>query len=131
MRILLAIAIGGALGAVTRSVASDGAKRLLGEDFPWGTLFVNVVGCFLLGLVVEFGFARKELSPTLYRGFAVGFLGALTTFSTFGHETFRRLEEGRVTLAFGNIAANMFVGLFAVWVGVLVGKAWFDVPLPK
>lgn len=123
MREIIAIACGGALGALSRHAVSLGAKRLLGDSFPWGTLLVNVVGCLLLGAAAELALTRKDWSPAVYRGVTVGFLGALTTFSTFGHETFRRLEDGRMTLAVSNIVANLSIGLIAVWLGVLAGRA--------
>ena len=123
MREILAIACGGAVGAITRHLAAVGARRLFGEEFPWGTLLVNLFGCFLLGAIAEYVIARREMSPLFFRAVTIGFLGALTTFSTFGHDTFRQLEDGRHSLAFLNIAANMVLGLSAVWLGVLAGRA--------
>lgn len=130
IRDLLAIAVGGAIGAVSRYLAAEGVKRLLGQGFPWGILIVNVAGCFLIGLAVEFSLSRREVPIYLQRGFIIGFLGGLTTFSSFGHDTFRLLESGRNSLAIGNMASNMVVGLFAVWLGVLLGRALFPVTLP-
>lgn len=125
MRDILAIACGGAVGAITRHLAAMGARRLFGDEFPWGTLLVNLFGCFLLGTVAEYVIARREMSPVIFRGVTIGFIGALTTFSAFGHDTFRQLEDGRHSLAFGNIAANMVFGLSAVWFGVIAGRALF------
>lgn len=94
-----------------------------GDEFPWGTLIVNVAGCFLLGLIAEYVVLKRAWSPLAFRAATIGFLGALTTFSTFAHDTFRRIEDQRATLAVGNIAANMLLGLAAVWLGVLAGRA--------
>lgn len=122
MQNLFIIAAFGALGAVGRYLSSSWAQRLFGESFPYGTLLVNVVGCFLLGYLMHVGESAKFLSESLRLGLAVGLLGALTTFSTFGYETFVKLESGQYGLALTNIAANMLIGLAAVWAGISLAR---------
>jgi fluoride exporter len=112
----LYIAAGGAVGAVARYTVSN---ALPSESFPLGTLVVNVIGCFLFGLLRMHSHA---LSAELQTGLAAGFLGALTTFSTFGYDTVHHLERGHLLVAFGNVAANLMLGLLAVWIGLLVGQ---------
>lgn len=119
---LLAIAVGGGLGAVCRFSVGLWAHQLLGPHFPYGTLAVNVVGCFLLGLLAHAGSASAILPESLGLPARVGFLGALTTFSTFGYETLRLVETSQWWLALGNVLANLLLGLLAVWVGTLAAR---------
>jgi len=93
-----------------------------GDAFPIGTLVVNVIGCCLLGFVAQFGIESTSLSKETREVIGVGFLGGLTTFSTFGCETFRRLQEGLWGVAAGNVAANLIAGLLAVWLGATVAR---------
>ena len=104
------------------------AVRSLGNHFAFGTLAVNVLGCLLLGFLFEAERTTSLVSPSLRLLGAVGFLGAFTTFSTFGYETFRYWQSGASYLALLNISANLILGLGAVWLGwatsrwVLVGS---------
>lgn len=126
MRELIFVAIGGAVGAVCRYALSSGTHRLLGDGFPYGTLLVNVLGCLAIGVAAEASRAYPDSFTILHqRGIAVGYLGALTTFSTFGFETLRRFEQGEWGIAFGNIAANLLIGLAAVAFGLTVGRWLF------
>lgn len=135
MRELIFVAAGGSIGAVTRYGAGLAAARWLGRGFPWGTLAVNVAGCFLMGLVMEIMLnleAKASLPPpastdfgsSFWRqGVAIGFLGALTTFSAFGADTIRQLQSGQHLTALANIAANVTLSLAAVWCGVILIRA--------
>ncbi len=119
MKHILAVAFGGALGAICRHLVNQACSRFDsgGWQFPWGTLTVNVVGCFLIGLLLTMragGFAHPALT--------VGFLGALTTFSTFGFETHHFFSSQQHGLALLNIGSNMLMGLLAVFGGIEVGK---------
>jgi CrcB protein len=129
---LILVAIGGSLGAIARYGTGLWAARVLGKGFPWGTLIVNVVGCFIMGIVVEImldleAHTAEAITPAIRRqmalwhqGVALGFLGALTTFSTFGADTLREFEGGKPQVALANIAANMLLSLGAVWAGMAV-----------
>ena len=115
----------GALGAVARYFASGWAHLLLGRHFAWGTLLVNLVGCFLLGLLAHVAEETRLLHPAARAGLAVGFLGAFTTYSTFGLETFRYLEANNFAAAGTNVAANLVLGLAAVWAGLTLARMAF------
>lgn len=123
---LALVGLFGAVGAVCRFGVHLGCRRLFHEErFPLapliGTLAVNVLGCFLLGVI--FAVPEWKMSPHLRLGIASGFLGALTTFSTFGVETIAQVDEGRWVAAFGNIGLNVGLGLMAAWIGIVVGRS--------
>ena len=119
----LYIAMGGALGAVSRYGVTLGAARLGATGFPYATLTVNVVGSFLIGLFVAWLGGRTEINPALRPLIQVGFLGALTTFSTFSLDAFILLEQGRLTQAGLYIAASVLVCLAACFIGLLAGRS--------
>ena len=120
---VIAIAFGGALGAVCRHAVNIVCLRWLGERFAYGTLTVNVVGCFLLGLLIPIGLAEEPRWGTMpHAAMTVGFLGALTTFSTFGFETTRFFEASQHHLAILNIAGNFLLGIAAVFAGLQLGR---------
>ena len=119
----LYIAIGGALGAVSRYGVTLGAARLGATGFPYATLTVNVVGSFLIGLFVAWLGGRTEINPALRPIIQVGFLGALTTFSTFSLDALILLEQGRLTQAGLYIAASVLVCLAACFIGLLAGRS--------
>jgi CrcB protein len=115
---LMLIAIFGAIGALGRYSVSGWTYRVLGESFPFGTLAVNLIGCFALGAIMHTG-QNTELIAAHYRqGITVGMLGAFTTFSTFGYETLRQLENGQWLGGLANVAVNVLVGLLCVWLGI-------------
>ena len=123
MRDLLLIAIGGALGALLRYGATIGSRHVFGAGFPYGTLLVNAIGCFSIGCVAHLSL-RDDLIPEWIRpGIAVGFLGALTTFSTFGFDTITHFEKGQTLLAAVNVVSNLILGLAAVCAGLWVARA--------
>lgn len=120
---LFAIAVGGALGAVSRHGVNLACARWLGDHFAFGTLAVNVVGCFLLGLLVPLGTADvPRWNAITHSAATVGFLGALTTFSTFGFETASYIENTRHTAAALNVGSNLLLGMAAVYSGLLLGR---------
>ncbi|XSG84194.1 MAG: fluoride efflux transporter CrcB [Methylohalobius sp. ZOD2] len=120
---LLAIALGGATGALLRFSISGAVYRWLGRGFPHGTLTVNLIGSFLLGFLAD---PLLQLPPSSFpwrAAAATGFLGAFTTFSTFALETVYLIEQGRVLRAFGNLSISIGLGLAAAWTGFLCGRA--------
>ncbi|MDZ4658176.1 MAG: fluoride efflux transporter CrcB [Bythopirellula sp.] len=120
---VLAIAVGGALGAVCRHLVNQGCSQWLAVHAAWGTFAVNIVGCFLLGLLIPLGTgADARWSEVTQSALTVGFLGALTTFSTFGWETHQLFQETQHGMALLNMAASMLIGLVAVSVGLALGK---------
>ncbi|QDU91644.1 Putative fluoride ion transporter CrcB [Pirellulimonas nuda] len=126
---LLAVAAGGAVGAVLRYLAAVGMLRWTELGFPLATLLVNAVGCFALGVMLHGGAAAAARWPALaHPGVTVGVLGALTTFSTFGYETVRLAETGQGAAAGLNIVANVLLGVGAAWVGLLLGRWLWGTP---
>ncbi len=122
---LIWIAVAGAMGAVCRWGLSWAGYTLLGGGFAWGTLIANAVGCFLLGFLMHFGLISDRLSAEARTALAVGFLGALTTFSTFSYETIGYIEDGVWTLAIANIGANLLIGLGATLAGLILARTLF------
>ncbi len=122
MQQLLAIAGGGALGAVLRFLMSSNIYRVFGRDFPYGTLTVNVLGSFFMGIffivIVERGILSAEWRSIII----VGFLGAFTTFSTFSIETLSLLESGELSRAALNIFLSVALCLCATWLGLIIGR---------
>ena len=114
---LLAVGCGGFLGAILRTVLTQWVQGRVEGAFPAGTLAVNVLGCFVLGLLTVLFENRLEVSEHTRLFLTAGLLGALTTFSAFGHEVFVLLRDGRTLLALGTVAANVLVGLGAVLAG--------------
>jgi len=119
---LLAIAFGGALGAVARFLASTSVYRMAGRDFPYGTLAVNVLGSLLMGLLYILLVERASLGAEWRALILVGFLGAFTTFSTFSIETLNLIEAGEPLRALTNVLISVVSCLLAAWLGVLLGR---------
>lgn len=121
MNHLLLIAGAGALGALSRYGVSLWALRVLGSRLPWGTLLVNVVGCLLLGFLLEAS-ALLPLSKEARLALGTGFLGSFTTFSTFGVETLALVEAGDWPGALLNVGLNLVVGLICAAAGVFLAR---------
>ena len=122
MEIAIAVTLCGALGCLTRYVLSGWVYAILGRGFPYGTFAVNILGAFIIGLIMEFGIRSTLIPPTLRMGITVGFLGGLTTFSTFSYETFRLLEEGDFITASANVILSVLVCLLFTWVGITTAR---------
>ena len=119
---LTVIAVFGAAGAVARYAISGWVHRLFGESFPFGTLAVNLTGCFLLGAVVHINQTTELIPAALRQGITIGLLGAFTTFSTFGYDTLELLQSGQWRIGFLNIAVSVVFGLIAVWLGITLSR---------
>jgi fluoride exporter len=121
MKILL-VMLGGSMGALSRYSVSLLAASLFGTRFPWGTLMVNLSGCFLIGLAFSLAEHSSFMNPSVRLFFVTGYLGALTTFSTFALETANSMR-GRTYLAAGaNFLSNNVIGGVLVFLGVWVGS---------
>ncbi|MEA2012640.1 MAG: fluoride efflux transporter CrcB [Verrucomicrobiota bacterium] len=120
---LFAIGCGGFLGAILRYLFSEGCQKLSKNLwFPLGTFSVNIIGCFILGLLGGWSESKQLFSPTFRFIVMIGFLGAFTTFSTFSYETLSLLRDRETLYAFFNVSSNIVVGLFAAWLGLTVSN---------
>jgi CrcB protein len=111
------VGVGGFLGSVARYWLSGAVQDRTSGGFPSGTLAVNVLGCFLIGVVSELADAHGFLSAEARAAVIVGVLGGFTTFSAFGNETINLLREGDWWLAGSNVLAHVVVAIGAVWLG--------------
>lgn len=121
MERLLWIGLAGALGTLTRYLVGVWAGQRFGPAFPWGTFFVNVAGCFLIGLVMHVALHVATFPPTLRLALTTGFLGGLTTYSSFNYETLKLIQEGALRAALFNFVlttgACAVAGLFGIALG--------------
>lgn len=115
MRLFL-IAIFGAIGTLARYGLQGAVQTAAG--FPYGTLLVNLLACFFLGLIGQFTMNRMVISPELRVAIAVGFFGGFSTFSSFGWETAKMLEEGAWARASAYVGASVFAGLLLTVAGI-------------
>jgi len=121
MKILL-IALAGAAGTLARYWIGGLVQRSSGSGFPWGTFAVNMTGCFLFGLVWSLAEERMVVSAEARIVILVGFMGALTTFSSFIFETGALLRDSQWALAFGNVALENIAGLALLFLGFAAGR---------
>jgi CrcB protein len=120
---ILVISIGAILGANARWIISRYAARVLGATFPYGTLFINVTGSFIVGFFMIWTTERVLLDPRWRLLIVVGFCGAFTTFSSFAFETMAYFEHGQWLLMFTNFASNNLLCLGAALAGMAVARA--------
>lgn len=118
----LAIAAGGAIGALLRYWTSLGVHALLGRGFPYGTLTVNVAGSLLMGLLFVLFVERLNVGGEWRAAILIGLLGSFTTFSTFSIETLNLMEQGELLKALLNILLSVGLCLGAAWLGVITGR---------
>lgn len=119
---LLAIASGGAIGALLRFIMSNSVYKLLGRDFPYGTLAVNILGSLLIGVLFVLLVEKLVVSTVWQAGLMVGLVGAFTTFSTFSLETMVLLEDGALVKAGLNVLLSVLLCLVATWLGINLGR---------
>lgn len=111
-------ALGGALGSVSRYLLGVWSQSLSKSiDFPFGTLTVNLLGCFVIGFLSHLAETRGVFTPETRAFVFIGILGGFTTFSSFGNDTINLLRDGETFNALANIGANVIVGLLLVWLG--------------
>ncbi len=118
----LAIATGGAAGALMRYWVSTGIYAILGRSFPWGTLTVNILGSLAMGILYILLLERLSVSPEIRALLLVGFLGAFTTFSTFSIETLNLIEQASYLKAILNVVVSVVACIGAAWIGILIGR---------
>lgn len=119
----LAVAFGGAFGALLRFGVCSVTDRCIGRGFPYGTLAVNVLGGFLVGLILTRAAAHMDTNPVLRNALIIGCLGGFTTFSAFAWDTVSLASDGNMTHALVNTAANVVLAIVAVWLGTIVGRS--------
>jgi CrcB protein len=119
----LLIAVFGALGCLLRYLLSGWVYGVLGRGFPYGTLAVNVLGAFLVGFVMELSLRSTLITAELRTGLTIGFLGGLTTFSTFSYETFTLLEDGELLSAGVNALASVATCVLLTWTGIMAARS--------
>jgi CrcB protein len=126
MKVYLLVALGGALGSIARYWCSGIVARLIGETFPWGTITVNVLGSFIIGLFFTLTAPDGRLFvPSEWRAFVMlGFCGGFTTFSSFSLQTLSLLRDEEWLLASGNVAVSAAACLTAVWAGHVTALAF-------
>lgn len=119
---LIAIAFGGAFGALARYGSSQWVYGMLGRSFPYGTLFVNVVGSFVMGLLAIILIEKLMAGSEIKSFLMVGFLGSFTTFSTFSLDTINMINDGELIKAGVNMVISVFVCVVACWMGILLAR---------
>ena len=118
MKLILAIALGGAIGAVGRHFVSVGMVQLFGHGFPWGTLTVNIVGSFVMGVLVETMALAWSPAPEMRALLTVGVLGAFTTFSTFSLDAVTLFERGEIMPAFFYVSGSVVASVAGLFLGL-------------
>jgi CrcB protein len=122
MKLLLIIGSGGFLGSIARYLLSHLITEKNESPFPWGTLVVNLLGCFLIGLVFGIAAKTQSMHPEVRMFLTVGVLGGFTTFSAFANENFILMKEGQIMYAALYAAVSVFVGVLLAYVGHMLPK---------
>ncbi len=121
MERLFWICLAGAVGTGTRYFVALWAAQRLGSVFPYGTVIVNLVGCFVIAAVMHAALTLGW-SATLRSALTIGFLGGFTTYSSFNYDTMRLFEEGASSTAFVNVAVTLVGGILAGWLGLVAAR---------
>lgn len=112
------VALGGALGSASRYLLGTWTQSVSKSiDFPYGTLTVNLIGCFVIGFLSQLAETRGAFTPETRALVFIGLLGGFTTFSSFGNDTLNLLRDGETVNALANVGANVILGLSLVWLG--------------
>ena len=125
MKHLLLVAAGGAIGASLRYLTGIAALRWFGANFPWGTLMVNVIGSFAMGVLAEFIVRKLGASNELRLLLMTGLLGGYTTFSAFSLDAILLIERGAYSAATGYILANVVGSILALLLGLMLARSLF------
>lgn len=121
---ILLVGAGGFAGSVARFLSQQLALKYYPSSFPWGTLLVNIIGCFLIGLIYALAEKGTLLSPEVRLLLATGFCGGFTTFSSFAYENIALMRDGQWMYAFFYIVASVIVGLVAAYLGLFIIKSY-------
>ncbi len=124
MKMVLLAAAGGALGSSARYLVNVGAGRLLGIGFPWGTMMVNIAGCFIMGVLVGYGALRGTLTDEARVFLATGILGGFTTFSAFSADFAALIERKTFGLSVLYVTGSVVLSLAAVFAGLYLVRLW-------
>lgn len=120
MSIVMAVGLGGLIGAVARLLIVELVVQWLpNEHSYWGTLTVNMLGCFVIGILIAWSEKSDAMSPWMHRCVITGLLGSLTTFSTFALDAVNLIHAGRVVVAMLNVGGQIFAGIILVVLGML------------
>jgi len=119
---IFSIGFAGFIGTLLRYWLSGVLTRRYGETFPYGTVAVNLIGCFVIGFLFYVFYDRALVNPAVRATIFIGLLGGFTTFSSYGLQTFTLLREGELFLALANVIASNVIGLLLVWVGYSLAK---------
>jgi CrcB protein len=122
MKLYLIVAFGSGIGGMLRYYITDFVQKNMNTFFPYGTLTVNIIGSFIIGLVIFYLDSLKLISSELRLFLTVGLCGGLTTFSTFSYETVRLIQDSEYLLASSNILLNVFITLLAVLLAAFLSK---------
>jgi fluoride exporter len=126
MKEILIVGFGGGIGSIARFLSQKGAERLLDNSFPIGTFLVNVIGCFIIGVVYSLSERGNFLSPEIRLFLTVGLCGGFTTFSTFSYDNFNMLSEKLWQFLIVNVGGSLFFGILAVYLGVTAIRLIFQ-----
>ncbi|MDP8260757.1 MAG: fluoride efflux transporter CrcB [Candidatus Kappaea frigidicola] len=119
---IISLVVGGALGTTLRYFFSGAIYKITGPDFPYGTLAVNIAGCFIIGFLVSITETKFILGPNSKVLLMVGFCGAFTTFSTFILETANLMKDGQISRAFLNLFISLVLGFVFLRAGMIMGE---------
>jgi len=120
MTMILSIAAGGAFGSVLRYLMIMSTHNIIGANYPFGTLFVNVLGSFFMGVAVIYFVSLETMTSELKAFLTIGLLGAFTTFSAFSYDVMNLWEKGDFTMAFAYGAASVILSIGAIFLGVML-----------
>ena len=125
MNTYIVIAVGGAFGAISRFWITTNVDKLYPATYPWGTFIVNLIGCFFIGLLFVLFSEKLLLADNVRSLLVVGFLGAMTTFSTFSLDVLVLIEQGQCGMAFSYLLGSVVVCLIATFVGINIARILF------
>lgn len=123
-KMILLVGAGGFIGSIARFLSQQLIARYYPSSFPWGTLAVNITGCFIIGVVYALGEKGNLLSPEMRLLLATGFCGGFTTFSSFAYENIALMRDGQLLYTFLYIAGSVIIGLLAAYLGVFIIKSY-------